>query len=119
MSRLAVAAETQVLGVDYRLMPQADFDEILQDAVTAFDYLLQKGYSADKIVLSGDSAGGHLCMSLALRLKQLGKGQVGQRLRTPLIGYACLRYLLIIACAFRPRAGAVSASCLPAPIVFR
>ncbi len=76
MSRLAVSARLPVLGVDYRLMPEATFSDILQDALTAFDYLLERNYRPEEIVLAGDSAGGHLCLCLAMRLHQRGRGQV-------------------------------------------
>ena len=73
MSRLAVSAGAPVLGIDYRLMPFATFEDILEDAESGFDYLLGQGFRPDQIVLAGDSAGGHLCLSLAVALKQKGK----------------------------------------------
>mmetsp|Transcript_18396 Transcript_18396/g.51554 ORF Transcript_18396/g.51554 Transcript_18396/m.51554 type:complete len:229 (-) Transcript_18396:895-1581(-) len=73
MSRLAVAANTPLLAVDYRLMPEATFKDILEDAETGFTHLLDQGFRPEQIVLAGDSAGGHLCICLALVLQQKGK----------------------------------------------
>lgn len=46
----------------YRLAsnPKGQFPAALQDAVTAYEYLLAKGIPPSQIVISGDSAGGNL-----------------------------------------------------------
>lgn len=51
-----------VLGVEYRLsaLPGCRFPAALQDAVTAYQSLLDRGIPASSIVISGDSAGGNL-----------------------------------------------------------
>ncbi|MCJ1321667.1 hypothetical protein MMC15_007012 [Xylographa vitiligo] len=50
----------------YRLASNdhSHFPAALQDAVTAYRYLLDQGISSDRIILSGDSAGGSLVVSL-------------------------------------------------------
>jgi acetyl esterase/lipase len=54
------------LFVQYRLASndQGRFPAALQDALSSYTYLLSQGYVAENIVLSGDSAGGHVALSL-------------------------------------------------------
>ena len=67
-----LAAETnrRVLSIAYRLAPEAPFPAAVDDAVTAYEYLLDHGYTAQNISLVGESAGGGLIYCLCLRLKQ-------------------------------------------------
>ncbi|KAL8699726.1 MAG: hypothetical protein Q9201_005838 [Fulgogasparrea decipioides] len=55
-----------VLGLQYRISsnPSCRFPAALQDAVTAYQSLLDRGVPASEIVLSGDSAGGNLVIAL-------------------------------------------------------
>lgn len=53
----------------YRLAPEHPFPAALDDALEAYRYLLSKGYQ--RITLCGESAGGGLCYSLCLRLREL------------------------------------------------
>lgn len=52
----------------YRLAPENPFPAAVEDALTAYEYLLQSGFSHDKIILCGESAGGGLCYALSLKL---------------------------------------------------
>jgi acetyl esterase/lipase len=54
------------LFVQYRLASndQGRFPAALQDALSSYTYLLLQGYVAANIVISGDSAGGHVALSL-------------------------------------------------------
>jgi acetyl esterase/lipase len=56
---------------DYRLAPEHPFPAGLEDAVAAYRGLLEH-HPADKLVIAGDSAGGGLCMSLLLSLREQG-----------------------------------------------
>ncbi len=67
---LAAQNHIAVCCVAYRLAPEHKFPAALEDAVQAYRYLLNDGYSHDKIVLCGESAGGGLVFSLALKLKE-------------------------------------------------
>ncbi|MBQ8893092.1 MAG: alpha/beta hydrolase fold domain-containing protein [Clostridia bacterium] len=68
-SMLAVQTGTRVFCAAYRLAPENPFPAAVEDALTAYQYLLEKGYS--NITLCGESAGGGLCYSLCLRLREL------------------------------------------------
>lgn len=72
VARLAREAGVPLLNVDYRQIPQAHVTETLEDCLTAYNHLLDQGFSPDRIVLAGDSAGGGLAFSLALALRDRG-----------------------------------------------
>ena len=67
--RIASAARACVLVVDYRLAPEHPFPAALDDAVTAYRWLLADGAEPQRIAVMGDSAGGGLALSLLLRLR--------------------------------------------------
>jgi acetyl esterase/lipase len=69
---LAAKTRQRVLSVAYRLAPEHPFPAALDDALTAYRYLLDKGWEARHISFTGESAGGGLIFSLCLKLKQLG-----------------------------------------------
>lgn len=56
---------------DYRLAPQNPFPCYIIDAVSAYLYLLQT-YPGKKIVLTGDSAGGNICLVVTHVLMEMG-----------------------------------------------
>ncbi len=70
-STLAAQCGTKVFSIAYRLAPENPFPAALEDAVEAYKYLLSKGYSPSHITLCGESAGGGLCYSLCLKLREL------------------------------------------------
>lgn len=53
-----------VLSIDYRVAPENPYPAALNDALYAYDWLLNHGYSENHIILAGDSAGGGLSMAL-------------------------------------------------------
>ncbi len=67
---LACSCGVRVFCAAYRLAPETPFPGALEDVLTAYQYLIDKGYS--KICLCGESAGGGLCFSLCLKLKEAG-----------------------------------------------
>jgi acetyl esterase/lipase len=62
-------------SADYRLAPEHAFPSAIDDAVLAYRALLDQGIPANKIIISGDSAGGGLTMATALKLKAEGLPQ--------------------------------------------
>lgn len=68
---LADECGTKVFCAAYRLAPEHPYPAAIEDALTAYRYLLEKGYSSRQIVLCGESAGGGLCYSICLRMKEL------------------------------------------------
>lgn len=76
-STLAVNCGMRVFCIAYRLAPEHPYPAALEDALSAYMYLLEKGYAPSQIALCGESAGGGLCYSLCLRLKEKGLPQPG------------------------------------------
>ena len=70
-SMLAMQSGCRVFCAAYRLAPENPFPAALDDAQTAYEYLISKGYT--HITLCGESAGGGLCYSLCLQLKAQNK----------------------------------------------
>ncbi len=62
----------RVLSVDYRLAPEHPFPAAINDAVSAYVWLLQQGVPAKSIAIGGDSAGGGLTFAAMAELKNKG-----------------------------------------------
>jgi epsilon-lactone hydrolase len=73
--RLAEQTGVPVYVIDYRLAPEHPFPAGLDDCVSAYRALLDKGIAPGAIVIGGDSAGGNLTLATALKLKALGLPQ--------------------------------------------
>ena len=58
-----------VLTQDYRVAPEHPYPAALEDAVASYQWLLDKGYYGEQIIVAGDSAGGGLAMALCMYLK--------------------------------------------------
>ncbi|MCC8029380.1 MAG: alpha/beta hydrolase [Lachnospiraceae bacterium] len=58
-----------VLTPDYRVAPEDPYPAALEDAVHAYDWLLENHWSEEQIVVAGDSAGGGLALALCMYLK--------------------------------------------------
>ncbi|GAA3199939.1 alpha/beta hydrolase [Actinocorallia longicatena] len=71
--RLSAATRRPVLMVDYRLSPEHTPADALTDAMLAYESLLARGHAPGDIVVGGDSAGGHLALSLLHALKRRGE----------------------------------------------
>lgn len=70
--RLSRAIAGRCLALEYRLAPENPFPAALDDAVGAYRWLLQEGYAADQIYLSGESAGAGLALSTAIAIRDEG-----------------------------------------------
>jgi acetyl esterase/lipase len=74
VERLAERTGMTVLSVDYRQLPVGRLHDSVSDCEDAFHWLVRTGHPASKIVIAGDSAGGHLAFATALRLRDDGTG---------------------------------------------
>lgn len=72
-SKLAEFTSMDVLCFDYRLAPENPYPAATEDAMKAWNYLMLLGYGAGDVILTGDSAGGNLALSLMLKLKEEGR----------------------------------------------
>lgn len=60
------------LVFDYRLAPEHPFPAALEDAVSAYQWLLAQGVPPEHVAFIGDSAGGGLCLATLLALRDQG-----------------------------------------------
>lgn len=64
-----VSKGCNVLTPDYRVAPEHPYPAALEDALASYQWLLDKGYYGEQIIIAGDSAGGGLAMALCMYLK--------------------------------------------------
>jgi len=69
-TRLARSAKAGLYSLDYRLAPEHPYPAALQDARSAYEFLLSETTSDRRIVLAGDSAGAGLMLALAVCLRE-------------------------------------------------
>ena len=73
---LAQASDSQVFAVDYRLAPEAPYPAAIADCTAACEFIVAHadrfGIDAQRLVLAGDSAGGHLAIGTARWLAGAG-----------------------------------------------
>lgn len=67
-----VSRGMSVLTIDYRVAPENPYPAALEDAFSAYCWLLDQGYSSEQVIVAGDSAGGGLAMALCHYLKDKG-----------------------------------------------
>ncbi len=72
-SRLSRAAAAHVLVIEYRLAPEHPHPAAVEDAATAYRWLLSRGISPTRIVVAGDSAGGGLTVATLVALRDAGQ----------------------------------------------
>ena len=74
VSRIAISAKTNAILINYRLAPEHPYPAALEDAMAAYNDLINKNYK--HIIIAGDSAGGGLAMALLFKIR-------AENLRTP------------------------------------
>ncbi len=70
--RIAKAAGIAAVLPDYALAPERPFPAAVEDALTAYRALLERGEAPERIALAGDSAGGGLAAALLLAAEAEG-----------------------------------------------
>src|ERR1700759_3320370 len=62
----------KVISVDYRLAPEHPYPAAVDDALAAYEALLQSGVAPSDIVFAGESAGGGLVMATLINARDRG-----------------------------------------------
>ena len=75
VAELGRAAGTRTLALDYRLAPEAPYPAAVDDAIAAYQFLLDQGIPSKSIAFAGDSAGGGLCVATLCKARDLGLSQ--------------------------------------------
>ncbi|KUY59452.1 alpha/beta hydrolase [Burkholderia sp. RF2-non_BP3] len=70
VAQLAKTADANVFAVDYRLLPESTYPSQIDDVLRAWDWMIEQGYTADRVVVAGESVGGNLAIELSLRLRE-------------------------------------------------
>ena len=65
VARLGRAARMRALAIDYRLAPEHPYPAALEDATTAYRWLVATGYKTANIIIAGDSSGGQRAITAA------------------------------------------------------
>lgn len=71
-ARVSAAARARVLCLGYRLAPEFPFPAALEDAKTAYGWLLAGGCAPRQLAIGGDSSGAGLALQVLLSLRDDG-----------------------------------------------
>jgi acetyl esterase/lipase len=66
---ISAASGARVLVIDYRLAPEHPFPAAVEDATTAWRWLLLQGFATSRLAIAGDSAGGGLTLATLVNLR--------------------------------------------------
>jgi monoterpene epsilon-lactone hydrolase len=72
ISRLSRVAGARARAINNRLAPEHPFPAAVEDATTAYRWLLKNGMEPSRIVIAGDSAGGGLTVAALVALRDAG-----------------------------------------------
>ena len=70
VARISAEAKVRCLSIEYRLAPEHPFPAAIDDTYTAYNWLIKEGMNPKNIIVSGQSAGGGLCLALLLKIKE-------------------------------------------------
>jgi monoterpene epsilon-lactone hydrolase len=73
ISQLVMLSGIRALMIEYRLAPENKYPAQIEDAVTAYEWLIKNNYSPGHIAFGGDSAGGGLTVATLLYLRDHNK----------------------------------------------
>ncbi|MEI2467001.1 alpha/beta hydrolase [Niallia taxi] len=68
-SELGRAAKARTLAINYRLSPEHQFPAPIEDAMKAYTWLLDQGYTGKNIIIAGESAGGSMTAGLLMSIR--------------------------------------------------
>jgi epsilon-lactone hydrolase len=71
-SQVGRRAEAKVISVDYRLAPEHPYPAAVDDALAAYEALLQNGTAPSDIAFAGESAGGGLAVATLVNARDHG-----------------------------------------------
>ena len=71
-SQVGRRTDAKVISVDYRLAPEDPYPAAVDDALAAYEALLQGGTAPSDIVLAGESAGGGLAVATLVNARDHG-----------------------------------------------
>jgi len=67
---ITLAANSRTFALNYRLSPEHRFPAQLEDAHSAYRWMLEKGVDSGNLIFAGDSAGGNLALALLLAVRE-------------------------------------------------
>ena len=70
VARISAEAKMRCLSIGYRLAPEHPFPAAIDDTFKAYNWLITMGINPKNIIVSGQSAGGGLCLALLLKIKE-------------------------------------------------
>jgi epsilon-lactone hydrolase len=71
-SQVGRRTDAKVISVDYRLAPEHPYPAAVDDALAAYEALLQNGIAPSDIAFAGDSAGGGLAVATLVNARDRG-----------------------------------------------
>lgn len=71
-ARVSSAGKARVLSLGYRLLPEFAFPAALDDTKAAYQWLLDRGYAPNRLIIGGDSSGAGLALQALISLRDEG-----------------------------------------------
>ena len=71
-SQIGRRTDAKVISVDYRLAPEHPYPAAVEDALAAYEGLLQSGIAPSDVVFAGESAGGGLAVATMVNAREHG-----------------------------------------------